>query len=102
MVLHEGRPDYLSKNASPVFYSTRLVRRYETRQVLEASAWSRPSKGAGYPFLVDLEVANTATYAGVQICQVTTISPNWTSTLLTDETLYANQKLLSVHRLMIL
>lgn len=68
----------LFKDAGDKFHSSRLVRRYETRQILETSARSRPSCIADSSFIVDLEIASTATSAGIQISQVMTVSPTWT------------------------
>ncbi|KAI0788537.1 ER-golgi trafficking TRAPP I complex 85 kDa subunit-domain-containing protein [Abortiporus biennis] len=59
------------------FHSKRLVRHYEVRPILELSASFRPSQSSDHSFSVDFDVSNSSNFTGVQLSQITTMSPTW-------------------------
>ncbi|KII93831.1 hypothetical protein PLICRDRAFT_36073 [Plicaturopsis crispa FD-325 SS-3] len=62
------------------FRSVRLTRHYAVRPIFEVSARSQPSRSLEHLFLINLELENVTFSSGVEVSQVTVVSPTWTCT----------------------
>lgn len=72
---------------APAFHSTRLTRHYEVRPILEVSPSSDVGRSTEYPFTVNVDIKNLTAGSSISIYQVTTLSPIWSCTPLTEDAL---------------
>ena len=61
-----------------------MTRPYEVETLLELSLQHRPSHHAGHAFLLDVAVRNVSSTTSVELAQMSSISPAWSSSALTE------------------
>ncbi|KIM47871.1 hypothetical protein M413DRAFT_211893 [Hebeloma cylindrosporum] len=72
---------------SQLFHSTKLTCPYEVRSLLETSVSAQPSQLQDYAYLLDVHITNVSPTELVEVTQITSVSPRWTSSLLSDDLL---------------
>ncbi|CAL1695522.1 unnamed protein product [Somion occarium] len=72
------------ENPDESFHSKRIVRHYDVRKILDFSIAARPCLSPEFAYLVNIEIENLASSAGVHISQLTTISATWSCHPLTS------------------
>ncbi|KAF9475629.1 hypothetical protein BDN70DRAFT_883515 [Pholiota conissans] len=72
------------EDESQPFYSTKLARPYEVLSLFETSVTARPSRSQDHVYVLDVDITNTSQTRSVNITQITTISPQWTCSALSE------------------
>ncbi|GBE78241.1 hypothetical protein SCP_0111240 [Sparassis crispa] len=67
------------------FHCSRVIRHYEVRPVIHASASSRPSQSPDRSFVLNLEVENLTASNDIRLTQVTTMSGMWSCSPLSTQ-----------------
>ncbi|CCM05178.1 uncharacterized protein FIBRA_07387 [Fibroporia radiculosa] len=65
------------ESESMSFRYARAVRHYEVRPILKVVAHGRPSEALDQLFALSMEVENVTGFTGIQLSQLTTVSPMW-------------------------